>query len=207
MFRINNKISSNTSAVGNIRIIVSYLWYRTVQQDSHITRQKVSHSRPRLWSRTMSCSRPWRARPNCMRLKGIVKVISFSETPMSSRILKKINNILDLWQPPLGVVDECFVTFKPPLGSPHPLRLETLCWSKHYQIQRAVYVLLCRLLPATIPFLVGPSEETEVSNGAGTPLLAWGRNLAPPTSGSRIYVLLLISFPLLFFLSFFSLES
>jgi hypothetical protein len=35
----------------------------------------------------------------------------------------------------------------------------------HYQIQRAVYVLLCRLLPATIPFLVGPSEETEVSGG------------------------------------------
>ena len=30
----------------------------------------------------------------------------------------------------------------------------------NYQIQRAVYVLLCRLLPATIPFLVGPSEET-----------------------------------------------
>ena len=32
------------------------------------------------------------------------------------------------------------------------------------QIQRAVYVLLCRLLPATIPFLVGQSEETEVKN-------------------------------------------
>ena len=32
----------------------------------------------------------------------------------------------------------------------------------YYQIQRAVYVLLYRLLPATIPLLVGSSEETEV---------------------------------------------
>ena len=36
---------------------------------------------------------------------------------------------------------------------------------KHYQIQRAVYVLLYRLLPATIPLLVGLSEETEVIEG------------------------------------------
>ena len=31
--------------------------------------------------------------------------------------------------------------------------------SKHYQIQRAVYVMLYRFLPATIPLLVGSSEN------------------------------------------------
>ena len=33
-----------------------------------------------------------------------------------------------------------------------------LARASSYQIQRAVYVLLYRLLPATIPFLVGSSE-------------------------------------------------
>jgi hypothetical protein len=50
-----------------------------------------------------------------------------------------------------------------------------------YQIQRAVHGLLYRLLPAIIPFLVGPSEETEVkkkgSRSSATSLVCTSLNM------------------------------
>ena len=72
----------------------------------------------------------------------------------------------------------------------YPIRRIT---RKHYQIQRAVYVMLYRFLPATIPLLVGSSEETEVKYGP-----RWD---IKQTASMRSFQTLIISFPFLLLVS------